>query len=372
MFHAHAIWSFNVEVPPEYPSKNEYLAFWPPRQTYVRETNSILWNALRLSGCDLRVESGSQKTETSETKPNLRAGETHKLENENENENENINRSHHENQNQNQNERFFRLTVAKHSFLNSRMRAFIPAPIFVFDGVRSRSAGIRWRRSRPSSCRPLFSPLPSRFHSPLTSFPALCNGKTASFAATSIPTRSPRSPQLILPSPQTILLSPQTAFLILQTILLFLQTAFLILQTILLSPLTTLLNLQTALSQSIVPPSPPFSLPRLPTFPLHFLSTPPSAPSGRSEAPRAACSSPCRCRSSSTRRFSLCGRRCLRSLAALRSSCCSSSCFPTNKRTHPRPARAARCRSTSAPPPRRRASPPCLRVIGFLSSVTLA
>ena len=58
LFHVYAIPSFNVEFPPDYPCRDEYKAFWPDRTQFRNETDRILWNALLLAGCDLRVENG--------------------------------------------------------------------------------------------------------------------------------------------------------------------------------------------------------------------------------------------------------------------------------------------------------------------------
>lgn len=88
LFHAHSILSFNVELPPDYPPKNEYLSFWPPRQDHVQEANLLLWNALKLSGCDLVIENNqNQRYEKPKSKMNLREDEKHENENRNRHDN---------------------------------------------------------------------------------------------------------------------------------------------------------------------------------------------------------------------------------------------------------------------------------------------
>ena len=89
LYHVHSILSFNVELPPDYPPKNEYLSFWPPRQDHVQEANLLLWNALKLSGCDLVVIANDKNQQNEKPKSNLNLREGEKHENENRNKHDN-------------------------------------------------------------------------------------------------------------------------------------------------------------------------------------------------------------------------------------------------------------------------------------------
>lgn len=89
LYHVHSILSFNVELPPDYPPKNEYLSFWPPRQDHVQEANLLLWNALKLSGCDLVVIANDKNQQNEKPKSNLNLREGEKHENEDRNKHDN-------------------------------------------------------------------------------------------------------------------------------------------------------------------------------------------------------------------------------------------------------------------------------------------
>ena len=149
LFHVHSILAFTVEFPPDFPPKNEYLSFWPPRKDHKGETNLVLWNALKLAGCDVIVE----ETE----KQKLRQSEKH----------DNENRNKHEIK------PFFRLTVVDCSFLNHRISAFTLAPISLFDGDSNPINGAFFPLWLLSSFLPLFNPILNLFLSLRISFHVL-------------------------------------------------------------------------------------------------------------------------------------------------------------------------------------------------------